>query len=72
VAEITDERCRSLVKQYQALASQDVRFNVPLAEACFDDRTKLCADVPPVRAPAARSGPFPLSPSPLFAGFGGV
>ena len=28
--------------------AQDIRFDVPLAEACFEDRQKLCATVPPV------------------------
>jgi Golgi apparatus protein 1 len=32
------------------LASSDIRFDVPLAEACYDDRTKYCANVPPVSA----------------------
>ncbi|GBF99737.1 hypothetical protein Rsub_12450 [Raphidocelis subcapitata] len=54
VAEITDEKCRTLVKQYQALAAQDVRFNVPLADACHDDRTKLCSGVPPGSARVIR------------------
>lgn len=38
------------MKQYQVLAAQDIRFDVPLADACFEDRTKLCANVPPVGA----------------------
>ncbi len=24
--------------KYEKLASEDIRFNVPLAEACYDDR----------------------------------
>ena len=36
------------VKKYVVLASQDIRFDVPLAEACYEDRQKFCANVPPV------------------------
>jgi hypothetical protein len=39
------------VRHYVELAAQDVRLNLPLAEACHEDRTTLCASVPPVRAP---------------------
>jgi len=38
------------VKQYQNLAAQDIRFDAPLADACYDDRAKLCANVAPVSA----------------------
>lgn len=38
------------VKKYVVLASQDIRFDVPLAEACYEDRQKFCANVPPVSA----------------------
>jgi Golgi apparatus protein 1 len=54
VSDISDEKCKSLVQQYQRLAAQDIRFNVPLADACFDDRTKFCANVPPVGFGGAR------------------
>lgn len=50
VTEIRNDQCKALVKQYQVLAAQDIRFDVPLADACFEDRTKLCANVPPVGA----------------------
>lgn len=36
------------VKKYMALAAQDIRFDVPLAEACYEDRQKYCGSVPPV------------------------
>ena len=49
MTDIQDDQCRALVKQYQALAAQDVRFDVPLADACYDDRQRLCAHVAPVR-----------------------
>jgi hypothetical protein len=54
VSDIRNEQCRALVQQYQVLASQDVRFDVPLADACHDDRATLCASVPPVRPRGAR------------------
>lgn len=38
------------VKKYVSLAAQDIRFDVPLAEACYEDRQKYCARVPPVSA----------------------
>lgn len=41
--------CRTMVYEYQQLAAQDIRFDVPLADACIDDRRKFCSSVPPVR-----------------------
>jgi Golgi apparatus protein 1 len=38
-----------MVYEYQQLAAQDIRFDVPLADACHEDRQKLCGNVPPVR-----------------------
>ena len=29
------------------LASSDIRFDVPLADACYEDRRSYCAAVPP-------------------------
>ncbi len=46
---ITDADCKSLVHEYQQLASQDIRFDVPLADACVMDRTQFCSHVVPVR-----------------------
>lgn len=37
------------VKKYQQLAAEDVRFDVPLADACYEDRNRFCQNVPPVR-----------------------
>ena len=31
-------------------ASQDIRFDEPLADACFEDRVRLCPGVQPVRS----------------------
>eukprot|EP00878_Enallax_costatus_P020866 GHUV01022075.1.p1 GENE.GHUV01022075.1~~GHUV01022075.1.p1 ORF type:complete len:715 (+),score=210.45 GHUV01022075.1:1362-3506(+) len=46
--------CRSMVFEYQKLAAQDIRFDVPLADACHKDRQKLCANVPPGSARVIR------------------
>ena len=52
VNEIQSAPCKEQVQKYQQLAAESIRFDVPLADACFDDRQKLCASVPPVRAAA--------------------
>lgn len=46
--EIQDPSCRALVRKYKELAAEDIRFDVPLAEACFEDRQRLCATIPAV------------------------
>jgi Golgi apparatus protein 1 len=38
------------VAKYQELAAQDIRMDVPLADACYEDRVSYCSAVPPVRA----------------------
>ncbi len=35
-------------------ASSDIRFDVPLADACFEDRQEFCANVPPGSARVIR------------------
>lgn len=45
-SEIKTTECKKEVQKYVELASQDIRFDVPLADACFEDRQKLCANVP--------------------------
>ncbi|GFR44890.1 hypothetical protein Agub_g6234 [Astrephomene gubernaculifera] len=52
--EIKNGECKAQVKKYLQLASQDIRFDVPLAEACFEDRQKFCANVPPGSARVIR------------------
>jgi hypothetical protein len=47
---IPEGSCRDMIYEYQKLAAQDVRFDVPLADACRDDRIKLCGNIQPVRA----------------------
>lgn len=46
---IPEGACKNMVYEYQQLAAQDIRFDVPLADACHTDRQKLCGNVPPVR-----------------------
>ncbi|KAG2452551.1 hypothetical protein HYH02_002788 [Chlamydomonas schloesseri] len=53
-AEIKNSECKSQVKKYLQLAAQDIRFDVPLAEACYEDRQKYCANVPPGSARVIR------------------
>eukprot|EP00879_Flechtneria_rotunda_P002629 GHRR01002831.1.p1 GENE.GHRR01002831.1~~GHRR01002831.1.p1 ORF type:complete len:772 (+),score=213.92 GHRR01002831.1:193-2316(+) len=51
---IPEGPCKSLVYEYQKLAAQNIRFDVPLAEACHEDRTKFCTNVPPGSARVIR------------------
>jgi hypothetical protein len=44
--------CQKQVHVLAMRASQDVRLDEPLADACYDDRAKLCDGVQPVRARA--------------------
>eukprot|EP00197_Chlamydomonas_leiostraca_P010927 CAMPEP_0202884756 /NCGR_PEP_ID=MMETSP1391-20130828/41312_1 /ASSEMBLY_ACC=CAM_ASM_000867 /TAXON_ID=1034604 /ORGANISM="Chlamydomonas leiostraca, Strain SAG 11-49" /LENGTH=982 /DNA_ID=CAMNT_0049567983 /DNA_START=167 /DNA_END=3115 /DNA_ORIENTATION=+ len=53
-AEIKNAECKRQVKKYVVLASQDIRFDVPLAEACYEDRQKYCSNVPPGSARVIR------------------
>mmetsp|Transcript_34914 Transcript_34914/g.77608 ORF Transcript_34914/g.77608 Transcript_34914/m.77608 type:complete len:994 (-) Transcript_34914:752-3733(-) len=53
-AELKSQECKRQVKKYVVLASQDIRFDVPLAEACYEDRQKYCAAVPPGSARVIR------------------
>lgn len=52
--EIEDAACQKRVRRYIELASEDIRFNVPLAEACYDDRVQLCNNVAPGSARVIR------------------
>ncbi|GBF91963.1 hypothetical protein Rsub_04687 [Raphidocelis subcapitata] len=53
-AELASDECRAQVKKYKELASQDIRFDAPLADACYSDRQALCAGVPPGSAAVVR------------------
>ncbi|WIA10933.1 hypothetical protein OEZ85_011098 [Tetradesmus obliquus] len=52
--EIKSDACKSQVHKYVELAAQDIRFDVPLADACYNDRMTLCAAVPPGSARVIR------------------
>ena len=41
--------CADQVHKVMTRASSNVRFNMPLATACADDREDWCGDVQPVR-----------------------
>lgn len=53
-SDIKSQACQMQVHKYVELAAQDIRFDVPLADACYEDRQKLCASVPPVGLIACR------------------
>ena len=44
--EIQVPACAARVQKIMEYASSDIRFDVPLAEACFEDRQEFCASVP--------------------------
>lgn len=46
--------CKSRVLKIMEYASSDIRFDVPLAEACFEDRQDFCSSVPPGSARVIR------------------
>ena len=50
--ELATPACRSQVHVLTQRAAQDVRFDEPLADACFEDRARLCDGVQPVEFPA--------------------
>lgn len=54
VSEIKNEACKAQVLKYQQFAAEDVRFDVPLADACYEDRQKLCSNIPPGSARVIR------------------
>lgn len=47
--ELQTPECQKQVHVLSVRAAQDVRFDEPLADACYDDRAKLCDGVQPVR-----------------------
>ena len=47
--ELQDEACKSQVHMLTKRASQDIRMDEPLADACYEDRARLCDGVQPVR-----------------------
>ena len=52
--EIQAPACAARVQKIMEYASSDIRFDVPLAEACFEDRQEFCGSVPPGSARVIR------------------
>eukprot|EP00951_Prasinocladus_malaysianus_P013425 scaffold101517_cov39-Prasinocladus_malaysianus.AAC.1 len=52
--EILRPDCKARVENLIALAAEDIRFNVPLADACYEDRQSLCAHILPGSAGVIR------------------
>ncbi|KAK9838535.1 hypothetical protein WJX81_005974 [Elliptochloris bilobata] len=52
--ELTRPECQKEVHRLTARASQDVRMDEPLADACFEDRSRLCDGVQPGSARVIR------------------
>ncbi|GAX78146.1 hypothetical protein CEUSTIGMA_g5588.t1 [Chlamydomonas eustigma] len=53
-SELKVEKCKEQVKKYQELAAEDIRFDSSLADACYADRQKFCASIPPGSARVIR------------------
>ena len=47
--ELATPDCKAQVHKLSERAAQDIRFDEPLADACYEDRNKLCDGVQPVR-----------------------
>jgi len=45
--ELQDPACQKRVHKLTTRAASDIRFDRPLADACYEDRQKLCKDVAP-------------------------
>lgn len=52
--EIQSQACAARVQKIMEYASSDIRFDVPLADACYEDRQEFCANVPPGSARVIR------------------
>jgi len=52
--EILKPECKSRTAKLIALAGEDIRLNIPLADACFDDRQSYCEHVQPGSAAVIR------------------
>ncbi|GJP36222.1 hypothetical protein CLOM_g20753, partial [Closterium sp. NIES-68] len=44
--ELKDPKCKASVHRLTQRAAEDIRFDRPLADACHEDRTTICRDVP--------------------------
>ncbi|KAK9797745.1 hypothetical protein WJX73_005342 [Symbiochloris irregularis] len=52
--ELQTPKCKQQVKKLTERASQDIRFDEPLADACYEDRARLCVGVQPGSARVIR------------------
>ena len=52
--EIANPGCKARVHKIMEYASTDIRFDVPLANACYEDRQDFCSNVPPGSARVIR------------------
>ena len=52
--EIESQACQARVHKIMEYASSDIRFDVPLADACYEDREAFCDSVTPGSARVIR------------------
>lgn len=52
--EIANPQCKARVTKTKELAASDIRFDIPLAEACYEDRRQFCAGIAPGSARVIR------------------
>lgn len=52
--DLQGEECKASVHKLTERAAQDIRFDEPLADACFEDRARLCEGVTPGSARVIR------------------
>lgn len=52
--ELLDPQCKQQVHKLTQRASEDIRFDEPLADACYEDRAKFCDGVQPGSARVIR------------------
>eukprot|EP00899_Mesostigma_viride_P006852 jgi/Mesvir1/16168/Mv08435-RA.1 len=52
--ELTSPECKERVHKLTVRAGQDIRFDVALADACYEDRSRLCANIAPGSARVIR------------------
>lgn len=46
--ELASQQCRDEVHKVTKRASEDIRFDESLADACYDDRARFCEGIQPV------------------------
>lgn len=63
--ELQQPQCKEEVHTLGKRASQDIRFDEPLADACYEDRARLCEGVQPVSRflLLSRSARYSLTPT---------